>query len=102
METLITWMHYASTYFLSLGLLLFFRSLSSPVCLSRSQREARVYIPVYSSLCFAALFEAVSCYFAGREDDFRTAITIAVVPFMSVICLFVKNIFIKREGDGNP
>lgn len=105
MDTLITWMHYASTFLLSLGIIVFVRYIFSSARPTLTQRETKVYIPAFGLFCLAALAEAVSCYFTGREDDFHTTAALAVVPFVLFACLCVKSIrrkLVKREGDGNP
>lgn len=105
MDLLITWTHYASTFFLSLGIILFARYLFSSVYLTPSHRETKVYLPAFGFLCLASAFEAVSCYFSGRVDDFQTTATLTIVPFVLFVCLFVKSIrrkLVKREEDNTP
>lgn len=105
MDLLITWTHYASTFFLSLGIILFARYLFSSVRLTPAQRETKVCIPAFGFFCLASAFEAVSCYFSGRVGDFQTTATLTIVPFVLFVCLFVKNIRrkpVKREEDNTP
>lgn len=105
MDALITWMHYVSTFFLSLGIILFARYLFSSVSLTQPQRETKVYLPAFGVFCLASVSESLSCYFADRVEDFHTTAALAVIPFALFVCLSVKSIRrkrIKREGDGNP
>ena len=104
MDTLIIWMHYASTFFLALGIILFARYLFSSVRLTPAQREAKVYMPAFGVFCLASATEAVSCYFADRVDDFHTTAALAVIPFVLFGYLCVKGIrrkLARREDDGN-
>lgn len=104
MDILITWTHYASTFFLSLGIILFVRYLFSSASLTQAQRETKVYLPVFGVFCLASVSESLSCYFADRVEDFHTTAALAVIPFVLFVCLLVKSIrrkITKREGDGS-
>lgn len=105
MGSLVTCVHYISTFFLFIGIIVFVRFLFLPVRLTPVQRETKVYIPAYGFFFVSALSEAVSCYFSDRVDDFHTTVALAVVPFVLFACLCIKNVrrkLAKREEDGNP
>lgn len=92
MDTLITWMHYASTFFLSLGIILFVRYIFSSVRLTLIQRETKVYIPAFGFFCLASVSEAVSCYLADRADDFHTtaALAMSFKPLVDIAAIYAR------------
>lgn len=103
MDLLITWLHYAATFFLSLGIVLFVRFIFSFSRFSPDQRETRVYLPAFGFFFLATSAESVFCYFSGREDDFQTMAALAAIPFVLFVCYSAKSIrrkLAKREGDG--
>lgn len=104
MDILITWLHYAATFFLSLGIILFVRFLFSFFHLTSAYCKTKVCFPTFGFFFLASISEAVSCYFAAREDDLQTTAALAVISLVLFVCFSVKSIrrkLAKREGAGN-